>query len=285
MKRLNLFHVIIQFVIILIFLLSVVTSSSAAPEADPGINNVYISKVSDNDFIVSWTTDVASDGTVSYGTSTPPTTDKSDDITSTTTHYVRITGLSAETTYYVSVTSDTATDDNGGLYYEITTGPQLGPVGSALVYGTLYESNGTTPVPNGVVYIQLQDTNGTGNGNSQWVATRSDINGEWSYSLPATRTSDLTEYFNYTSGEDNLRLNFQCGDKGNVGEDGSEYIVSIPSSFPADLGSVNCDDVPNAIEISEFVARNWSDSGFLLLAAISGTVIAALLFFGRRVRN
>jgi hypothetical protein len=198
---------------------------------------------------------------------------------------VRITGLSADTTYYVSVTSDTATDDNGGLYYEITTGPQLGPIGTALVYGALYESNGTTPVANGIVYIQLQDADGTGNGNSQWVATRSDINGEWSYNIPATRTSDLTDYFDYTSADDNMRLNFQCGDKGNVGEDGSEYIVPIPSSFPADLGSVSCDEVPNAIEISEFVARNWSDSNVLLLAALSGTIIAALLFLSRRVRK
>lgn len=283
MKRLNLVYRIAQFALIAVFLLGLASSTSAAPEADPGINTVYINRINQQGFTVSWTTDVASDGSVNYGISTPPASSQSDGITNTTTHYVRIDGLSAETTYFVSVTSDTATDDNGGLYYEVLTGLELANPGTDSVYGYLYQSDGTTPVPNALVYIQLQDANGTGNGNSQWVTARTDVDGIWSSNLASIRTSDSSAYFIYTNGEDNMRINFQCGDKGNVGEDGSEYIIPIPTDNP-DLGSVSCDDVPNAIEISEFVARNWSDSGVLLLAAISGTIIAALFFFGRRIR-
>jgi hypothetical protein len=274
---------LIGILILLALIFSLTFSVWAAPQADPGINKVYISNVRDSSFTVSWTTDIASDGTVNYGTTTPPGSSQSDTNTNTTTHFVEIiTDITPETTYYVSVTSDTATDDNGSAYCEVTTGPTLGiPPSGGQVYGVLHETDGTTPVPNAIVYLQLQDNNEAGSpGNSQWVSIRTDSSGNWGYNLPNTRTSDLSAYYNYTTGEDNLRLDFQCGDKGNIGEYVSEVIVSIPTADPGDLGSTSCDDVPNAITLSDFNAREGNNLQLLpFLGLVAMIILAAILIW------
>jgi hypothetical protein len=226
---------LLRYLMILLLTFALVASTRAAPQINPGINKVYINKISDNDFIVSWTTDFSSDGTAYYGESIPPDNSISDNITNTTTHYIKIDELKAETKYFISVSSGTEKDDNGGLYYEVTTGPILGiPAGGGLIYGQLFESNGTTPAPNAIVYIQLQDANGTGNGNSQWVTARTDSDGFWSFNLPRIRNDELNSYFDYTTGEDNLYLVFHCG------ENGEEIIVPIPTDDPGYIGSLTC---------------------------------------------
>lgn len=89
------------------FLLTMlITVSFAGPvRANPDIFHVTISDVRSNSFVVSWTTDIASNGSVTWGTSTPPSTVVADGVSSTTTHYVKISGLTANTTYYFLVSS------------------------------------------------------------------------------------------------------------------------------------------------------------------------------------
>jgi len=256
----------------------------AAPEADPGINKVYFTTVRDNSLEVSWTTDVASNGIVRYGTSSPPTTELADPTINTTTHFVTLTGLTPSTTYFIEVQSDTAVDNNGGTYYQVTTGPTLGIApGGGVVYGKVYESNGTSPVANGIVYIQLQDTNETA-GNSQWVSVRTDNNGEWGFNLPTVRTSDLSAYFGYTTGTDNMRLVYQCGDKGTLGETGSEIISTIPTADPANLGSVSCDNVPTAITMKNFTITGTNSTLYPVVLGIVGLILIFALIIWRRLR-
>ena|GEM_PF-3437299 len=92
--------------------------------ANPVISDVQVSSIDDTSAVVTWTTDTSSDSRVTYGTSTPPSTNV-DDSTLTTNHSVLVSGLTACTTYYFSVTStDTGgstTDNNGGSYYNFST--------------------------------------------------------------------------------------------------------------------------------------------------------------------
>ena len=279
---------ILTFAIMVVLTAALVTSVGAAPDADPGINKIYVVNVRDNSFVVSWTTDVASDGTVNYGTSTPPGSAKADTVTSTTTHYVTIEGLTPSTTYYLSVTSDTVTDDNGGAYYSVTTGPTLGiPPSGSLAYGLLQDIGGATGAANAIVYIQLQDNDALGSpGNSQWVSARTDGSGNWSYNLPNIRTADLLAYYSYSTVNDNLRINYQCGIMGNIGENGSEVIVVISADDPWNLGTVQCDDVPNAITLSSFNAQEQSTAQWLPYLGIAGILLLAVVLIRRRsVKN
>ncbi|MFP3880186.1 MAG: IPT/TIG domain-containing protein, partial [Dehalococcoidia bacterium] len=71
-----------------------------------------------------WTTNTTSDSVVRYGTTTPPTQVESDS-SDVTTHFIYLTGLTPDTTYYFQVestdVSGTSIDDNGGSYYQFTT--------------------------------------------------------------------------------------------------------------------------------------------------------------------
>jgi hypothetical protein len=73
-----------------------------------------------------WTTNTTSDSRVNYDTTTPPGETEYDSST-TTTHFTTLTGLTPNTTYYFEIESTdgsgTATDNNGGAYYEFTTLP------------------------------------------------------------------------------------------------------------------------------------------------------------------
>lgn len=274
--------------ILLVITILLASSGWTVQAADPGINKVYISNVRSNTFTVSWTTDVASDGHIDYGTTTSLGTTASDTVSSTTTHYVTISGLNISQQYYFQVRSDTATDNNGGAYYQVTTGPALSPPsGGGLVTGTVQKNASSDPVANAVVYVQLQDVDSSGTaGNSQWVTARSEGNGDWGVNLPGFRTSDFSAYFNYTTGSDNMRLNYQCGEFGNVGEDGNPLITTIPTADPANLGIQQCDAVPNAITLKSFTSESGTEIQWLPYLALAGLlVLAAVVFLRQRARQ
>ena len=226
-------------------------SVGATPEA---ISRVTISDVRDISFVVSWTTDSASNGTVTWGTTTIPAPSNAvaDAVASTTTHYVRITNLVPSTTYYFKVSSGTDVDDNGGAYYQVTTGPSLLPNAGNVIWGYVYQSDGTTVVPNAIVYLQLQDTNSGGSpGVSQLVSERANSSGVWSYNLANVRTSDLAAWFIYTPGADNLRIIGQGGSQGTRGLDPAPWIILAPASSPFQQNIV-LTQAPTAVTLATF---------------------------------
>jgi hypothetical protein len=94
--------------------------------AAPEILNVVVLDQTATTATIFWTTNTTSNSEVRYGTSTPPSQSESDSST-TTTHFITLTELTPNTTYYFEVestdVSGTATDNNGGAYYEFTTLP------------------------------------------------------------------------------------------------------------------------------------------------------------------
>lgn len=207
--------------------------SACSVRPDPnGIRRVTISNVRYVAFTVTWITDAATNGTVTWGTSKPPGNVVPDTVSSTTTHSVTISGLSPDTTYYFQVGSGPDMDNNHGAYYQVTTGPVLFTLPGSTIHGKVYQSNGTTVVPNAIVYLQVQDANGSGSpASSQLASTRADSSGVWSYNLGNLRTSDFQAYFSFNPG-DNLRLIGEGGNQGTSGRDPSPFIIPIPSGNP-----------------------------------------------------
>ena len=218
-------------------------AAPAGPDAPDAVTiyKVYVSGVRDTNFTVSWTTDAATDGYVDWGPTTALGTTTADAVTSTRTHHVTIPPepdkLTASTTYYFRVRSGGATDDNMGDLYTVTTGALLSPSSAGrIVWGYVYQSGGTLPAPDAVVYLQLQDANGSGSaGASQWVATRADSAGVWSYSLNNIRTGTAGAYFSFTDDADKLHIIARGGNLG-----AAELTMTLPASaaYPAQIADL-----------------------------------------------
>ncbi|MCP4363324.1 MAG: fibronectin type III domain-containing protein [Chloroflexi bacterium] len=270
------------FVIISAIFIPLGSVAQAAPQLQT-TNRVYVTNVWENGFTVSWTTDTASDGHVDYDTVNPPTgSTVSDAIVSTTTHYVDVSGLSPNTTYLFQIRSGATTDNNGGAYYSVTTGSSLVTNPSTHnLFGYLYESNGTTLVPNAIVYLQIQDVGGLPTiGNSVWASARTDVTGIWFYNLNNIRTTDGSARFGFTQGADNVRLIWQGGVLGIVGEVGNEDIRLIPATNTQQI-DMNLDNNPTAIQMRSFGAH--SQTAAAVWVWIGVTLLTIFILIGIRL--
>ena len=218
-------------------------AAPAGPDAPDAVTiyKVYVSGVRDTNFTVSWTTDAATDGYVDWGPTTALGATTADAVIGTRTHHVTIppepNKLTASTTYYFRVRSGGATDDNMGDLYTVMTGALLSPSSAGrIVWGYVYQPGGTMPAPDTVVYLQLQDANGSGSaGASQWVATRTDSAGVWSYSLNNIRTGTAGAYFSVTDSADKLHIIARGGSLG-----AAELTMTLPASaaYPAQIADL-----------------------------------------------
>jgi hypothetical protein len=243
--------------------------------AQSTLYQVYVTDVGAAQFVVTWITDTAGDGHVDWGPTTSLVNTASDPDTSTTMHRVVVSGLSPSTPYYFQVRSGTITDDNGGDYYQVTTGASLTPpLPGRIVWGYVKQSDGTTPVADALVYLQLQDNDGGGDpGTSQWVTTQTDGSGVWAYDLNNVRRDDGSAYFDFSNGSDNLRFVSQGAAQGVEGEDGAERVESTPTSYDAQLADVVLSGTLNGSPIvgHDHWGETWRGSGMgLSLISTSG---------------
>jgi hypothetical protein len=102
-------------------------NDTAVIDDDPPVISAVSAVPSYLHAVITWNTDEDSDSRVDYEELPPPASYESDAVL-TTSHSIKLTGLSLETTYYFSVQStdragNTAIDDNTGNYYSFTTLP------------------------------------------------------------------------------------------------------------------------------------------------------------------
>ena len=164
------------------------------------IRAIRVANVRDTSFTVSWVTDVASTGTVSWrpGTSTASPTfavDVRGADTSSTVHQVTVTGLAASTRYLFDVTSGTTTETNGGTHFAVTTGPILSIPATDSVYGTVVRKDGTTP---SAVTVQLTASGSAGTSAPLATLVRTNDAKTWILGLGNLRTADASAAFTYT---------------------------------------------------------------------------------------
>lgn len=252
-------RVVFAFILAVSLILAVVvTPASAEPEET--IDNIRLSNVRDGSFVVSWVTDVSSDGHVDWGTQIPPTNVAADPVTNSTTHYVTISGLAFNTTYRFRVRSGAAIDDNHGAYYAVTTGPLLGaPSPGRTIYSQVVMPDLVTPAPNAIVYVYIEDNDSSGTlGESQLLTARSEANGYWSLDLNGTRTANAASYFVFGDGTDSLDISARGGQFwwGSLGV--TQFDIPVPTIYPAHIPII-----PLAVTLSEFQATS-QETGVLL---------------------
>ncbi len=192
------------------------------------IRRVTVTNVSDTSFTVNWTTDVplAGRGSVVFGTSTASVTvgiveqgmvsGARGDV-----HSVTIRDLSPSTTYYVAVVDAGVTENNGGQYYQVTTGPSLtNPVLNRYATGQVLQADGRTPAAGVLVTLTVLDNaglNGTsGPTTSAPLSALTDAQGTWRIPLNP-RTTDNRNLFNYAvNGPDFVLVTVEGGGLGAI---------------------------------------------------------------------
>lgn len=189
-------------------------ATRALPEIVP--IEVRVSNITDSSFTVSWRTEAASLGLVTYGenaTNLPlPALDVRDQGSSSNrdylTHYVTLENLKPETTYYFEINSGTETSsyDNDGQPFSATTAAQVQPAEQAdTAYGAVYYPD-LTPAEGAFVFVMQEG----GSVLSSIVAS----SGTWGVPLSAMRSADLASLLNYDMEIDLLTIEV-------IGPDGS----------------------------------------------------------------
>ena len=184
--------------ITLILTTSLTIGLSATPSSAAIVTH-EVTNVGDRSFTVTWISDAAEVGQVKWGTTAEgwDTNTANDDRgaeTSDDTHHVTITSLAVGTDYFYKIVSGGVTYDDGGVPYEVTTGPTLSFVLPATVItGTVYLANGTTPAEGAIVCLQL------GTASSQRLSKLTNAAGTWAMPIDAIRTDDFQAYYTYTN--------------------------------------------------------------------------------------
>lgn len=231
------------------------------------ISDLRVTNLSDKGFTVSWMTNVASTGRVSYGTTPALGSNRADDAgAGPYAHHVTLSGLTPGTTYYFDVISGGYTDNNGGAHYSVTTGPTLAIPGTDTVYGQVFRPDGVTPVAGVIVYVTVVDRNGSGSaGRSATLSALSDAAGYWFVNLASIRTVNAAAYFSYSpAGGDDLELSARHGPWGNAA-----LTVDLGQSYVA--GSYRAPTPP-------LILAPFGPSGTVTLdgaAVAAGTTVAA----------
>ena len=215
-KRIALF---VPLFLTILFILSFVLTTSPASSAVLILSDLRITKITEQSLVVSWITGAETTGEIHYGTTTEDlgqiALDDRGASTNDDTHYVTLSGLQPDTTYYFDVYSNGAVDNNGGSHYTATTGPTIGIPSSEIVYGQVFLSDGTTPAEGCIVTITLEDANGAGDtGQAAPLSSLVESSGYWQANLAESRVPDLSEYFEYSSSGDNVLLAAQCASDG-----------------------------------------------------------------------
>jgi len=229
-------HLIMAAVLALsMILVSPVNQASAADMSH------QVTNVNNLSFTISWVTDITEVGSVNYGTSADNLDNTAYDdrgqATEDDTHYVTITGLTASTPYYYEIVSGGVTYNNGGIPYEITTGPGLDFKMPDPITGTAYKAGGVTAAEGTIVYVSI--------GTSQTLSALVGSSGAWGMDIGAIRAADYQSYYTHSDSDD-ITMEAQGGADGTasqvvtiatakVGAPAMTLAVALTANFSANL--------------------------------------------------
>lgn len=175
-------------------------------EGPNSITDLRITNVRDQAAVISWYTATTSTGRIIYGTDAGNLNliaydDRGEDAAQGN-HYVTLTGLTPNTTYYFEAQSgsDVAAGD-------FTTGPTIGLPEPGTSYGRVLYEDGTTPAAGSIVYFTVRDADGSSPdtlGDSAPLSALVEPSGYWAYSFGNARTQDLQAYFIYSATGDQV---------------------------------------------------------------------------------
>lgn len=164
------------------------TSATNAP------NQIKISNIGANSFVVSWITAEPASGAISFG-ETPSLGNFKNDIRDGKTqgkyltHFVVVDGLSPQKKYYFKVVSDGKIYGNKDTPFEITTAPEIeNKRETDIAQGKIITEDGL-PVEGALVFLSLP--------NAVTQSALTDKNGYWIIVLSEARTIDLKSYVSY----------------------------------------------------------------------------------------
>jgi carbonic anhydrase len=127
------------------------TFSTLVPDFDPPvITDVRVEAITDDSATITWTTDEPANSVVRYGGNISALDSTETDASLVIDHSVQLSGINPETTYFFEIEStdgsaNTATDDNGGLFYSFTT----------------LEADVTPPAMSGIQAVNIRATSAT----------------------------------------------------------------------------------------------------------------------------
>ena len=162
--------------------------SNASNSEEP--QNVKITNLSDNSFSITYQTDTATTGSVSYGNSKQLGNTQLEALDPKNIHSVTVEKLSPLTKYYLVIISGQNTFLNNSSPFEISTGPSISSPGAqqTAIKGKVVLPDGNPP-NEALVYLSAD--------NSQLLSTTVAKNGEFNFSLNGFRTNDLSSYFEF----------------------------------------------------------------------------------------
>ena len=161
--------------------------SNASNSEEP--QNVKITNLSDNSFSITYQTDTATTGSVSYGNSKQLGNTQLEALDPKNIHSVTVEKLSPLTKYYLVIISGQNTFLNNSSPFEISTGPSISsPSALETLKGKVVLPDGKVP-SEAIVYLSAY--------NSQLLSTTVAKNGEFNFSLNTFRTNDLSSYFEF----------------------------------------------------------------------------------------
>lgn len=157
---------IIVGVIISIFLIIIgfkIVTNVFTRASDQIPRDVTITDITQNSARVSWSTGIANQGIIIYGTTPTALNFNAPETVPTTTHSVDLTLLSASSTYYFQISIEGKNYDNGGVPWTFST---KGVVPTAVPTPTISSTTNPTPiqslkVPNSASTLACRETDCT----------------------------------------------------------------------------------------------------------------------------
>lgn len=224
---------LVTIVLALLITIGFLTTPLQASTTEVSVSDISTSNVRNGTFTVSWITGTTTTGEIHYGTSLNNLDQIAQDTrgvsTSDDTHFVTLSALIADTTYYFDIHSNGDVDDNNGNHYSVATGPTLGLQGPDTVYGQVFKSDGSSKAEGCIVIITLQDKDGAGSlGEAAPLSSLTDQDGYWQVNLAASRVTGLADYFQYSPTGDDVQLVVQCASDGTA-----DQTVDTENDFPA----------------------------------------------------